>query len=60
MSIVSAITYSALTVFAVTLAAVHLEKLILPAVTLIIGLHFIFRENIRNNPEERGSTGMCI
>lgn len=48
MSIVSAITYSALTVFTVTLAAVHLEKLILPAVTLIIGLHFIPLAKIMN------------
>ena len=48
MSIVSAITYSALTVFAVTLAAVHLVKLIFPAVTLIIGLHFIPLGKIMN------------
>ena len=41
MTIVSAITYPALTVFAVTLAAVHLVKLIFPAVTFVIGLHFI-------------------
>ena len=48
MGIVSAISYSALTVIAVTLAAVHLEKLILPAVTLIIGLHFIPLAKIMN------------
>ena len=48
MGIVSAISYSALTVIAVTLAAVHLEKLILPAVTLIIGLHFILLAKIMN------------
>ena len=48
MGIVSAISYSALTVIAVTLATVHLEKLILPAVTLIIGLHFIPLGKIMN------------
>lgn len=48
MGIVSAITYSALTVFAVTFAAVHLVKLIFPAVTLIIGLHFIPLGKIMN------------
>ena len=48
MGIVSAISYSALTVFAVTLAAVHLVKLIFPAVTLIIGLHFIPLGKIMN------------
>ena len=48
MSIVSAITYSAITVFAVTLSAVHLVKLIFPAVTLIIGLHFIPLGKIMN------------
>ena len=48
MSIVSAITYSALTVCAVTLSAVHLVKLIFPAVTLIIGLHFIPLAKIMN------------
>ena len=48
MGIVSAISYSALTVIAVMLAAVHLEKLILPAVTLIIGLHFIPLAKIMN------------
>lgn len=48
MGIVSAITYSALTVFAVTFAAVHLVKLIFPAVTLIIGLHFIPLAKIMN------------
>ena len=41
MTIISAITYPALTIFAVTLVAFHLVKLIFPAVTLIIGLHFI-------------------
>ena len=48
MSIVSAITYSAITVFAATLSAVHLVKLIFPAVTLIIGLHFIPLGKIMN------------
>ena len=48
MSIVSAITYSAVTVFAATLSAVHLVKLIFPAVTLIIGLHFIPLGKIMN------------
>ena len=48
MTIVSAITYPALTVFAVTLSAVHLVKLIFPAVTLIIGLHFIPLGKIMN------------
>ena len=48
MSIVGAITYSAITVFAATLSAVHLVKLIFPAVTLIIGLHFIPLGKIMN------------
>ena len=48
MSIVSAITYSAITVFVATLSAVHLVKLIFPAVTLIIGLHFIPLGKIMN------------
>ena len=48
MSIISAITYSAITVFAATLSAVHLVKLIFPAVTLIIGLHFIPLGKIMN------------
>ena len=48
MSIVSAITYSAITVFAATLSAVYLVKLIFPAVTLIIGLHFIPLGKIMN------------
>ena len=41
MTIISAITYPAMTVCVVTLVAFHLVKLIFPAVTLIIGLHFI-------------------
>ena len=48
MGVVSAITYSAVTVFAATLHALHFEKLIFPAVTLIIGLHFIPLGKIMN------------
>lgn len=48
MGIVSAITYSSMTVFAVTFAAVHLEKLVFPAVTFVIGLHFIPLGKIMN------------
>ena len=48
MTIISAITYPALTIFAVTLVAFHLVKLIFPAVTLIIGLHFIPLGKIMN------------
>ena len=48
MTTVSAITYPAMTVCVVTLAAVHLVKLIFPAVTLIIGLHFIPLGKIMN------------
>lgn len=48
MIIISAITYPAMTVCVVTLAAFHLVKLIFPAVTLIIGLHFIPLGKIMN------------
>ena len=48
MTIISAITYPAMTVCVVTLAAFHLVKLIFPAVTLIIGLHFIPLGKIMN------------
>ena len=48
MGIVSSITYSTLTVVAVTLSAVHLVKQIFPAATFIIGLHFIPLGKIMN------------
>lgn len=48
MTIISAITYPAMTVCVVTLVAFHLVKLIFPAVTLIIGLHFIPLGKIMN------------
>ncbi|MBC6713264.1 hypothetical protein [Treponema sp. Marseille-Q3903] len=48
MTIVSAITYPAMTVCVVMLVAFHLEKLILPAVTFVIGLHFIPLGKIMN------------
>ena len=48
MTIVSAITYPAMTVCVVMLVAFHLVKLILPAATFVIGLHFIPLAKIMN------------